>query len=147
MCESVVHTQRAGASGKLACIHKVLSLVYDYALKFEVLQYNYDWWLFKTITGAINSSRASGCSPNTRLQDKSLLATYWQWQHLYLTDAVRQYGFPSFLSITHFEWTFPWPPFVDKMRVRYGRGPTDCPFLETLHIAHVLEQIMRCSLV
>ena len=71
MCESGVHIYTPGASGKLAYMHKVISPVYHYALNFELLQYNYDRWQFKTITGAINSSRASGCSPNTGLQDKS----------------------------------------------------------------------------
>ena len=48
----------------------------DYSLDFKILQYQYDRWLFKTITRAINSSKASGCSPNCGLQQKSFSATY-----------------------------------------------------------------------
>ena len=65
-------------------MHKVLSPVVDYSLNFKLLQYQYDRWLFKTITGTVNSSQESGCSPNVALQQKFFSATYWQWQHLYL---------------------------------------------------------------
>ena len=107
-CESVIRAQNNRASGKLSFMHKVLFPVVDNSLDYEILQYQYDRWLFKTITGAINSSKVSGCSPNRGLQDKLFSATYWQWQHLVLIDAVRQYGFPSFfITISPYEWTFP----------------------------------------
>lgn len=75
-------------NGKMSFLPKALSPVVDYSLDFELLQYQYDRWLFKTITGAINSSRASGCSPHVALQQKPFSSNYWQWQHLYLLDAV-----------------------------------------------------------
>ena len=119
----------------------MLSPVLDFTLDYEILQYQYDRWLFKTITGAINSSRASGCSPNAALQQKSFSATYWQWQHLYLLDAVHQYGLPPFfITISPYEWTFPWPRFKEEIREDHCLEPTDLPLLETLH---VLEQIAR----
>ena len=115
-CESLVRGQSNRQSGKVSFLHKVLSPVLDFTLDYEILQYQYDRWLFKTITGDINSSRASGCSPNAALQQKSFSATYWQWQHLYLLDAMRQYGFPSlFITISPYEWTFPWPRFVEEI--------------------------------
>ena len=116
----------------------------DFSLDYELLQYQYDHWLFKTITEAINSSRASGCSPNAALQQKSFSATYWQWQHLYLLDAVRQYGFPLFfLTISPYKWTFTWPRFIQQIREEHCLEPTDLPLVETLHVAHMLEQIAR----
>lgn len=75
MCESGVYTYTLAASGKLVYMH-ITSPVYHYALNFELLQYNYDRWLFKTITGAINPSWTSGCSPNRGLQDKSFLVKF-----------------------------------------------------------------------
>ena len=117
MCESIIQGQSNRASGKDSFLHKVLSPVVDYSLNLELLQYQYNRWLFKTITRAVNSSRASGCSPNAALQAKSFSATYWQWQHLYLLDTVRQYGYPSFfLTISPYEWTFPWPTFVEELQ-------------------------------
>jgi len=101
-CDSLIQRQ----SNRASKVHKVCLPVSDFSLNFELLQYQYDRWLFKTITGAINSSRASGCSPNAALQQKSFSATYWQWQHLHLIDAVRQYGYPSFfLTISPYEWS------------------------------------------
>lgn len=144
MCESQIQGQSNRASGKVSFLHKVCSPVSDFSLNFELLQYQYDRWLFKTITGAINSSRASGCSPNAALQQKSFSATYWQWQHLHLIDAVRQYGNPSFfITISPYEWSFPWPTFINELREEHCLEPTDLPILETLHVAHVLEQIAR----
>ena len=144
LCESIIAGQTNRQSGKASFLYKVLSPVLDFNLDYQLLQYQYDHWLFKTITGAINSSRASGCSPNAALQQKSFSATYWQWQHLYLLDAVRQYGFPSFfLTISPYEWTFPWPRFLEEIRQEHCLEPTDLPLLETLHVAHVLERVAR----
>lgn len=107
-----------------------------------MLQYNYDRWLFKTITGAVNSSKAAGCSPNRSLKNKTFSRTFWQHQHLYLIDTVRHFGFPSFfVTISPYKWTFPFPPFINDLRDFYAKDVTDLPMLETIHIAHVLEQI------
>lgn len=144
LCESMLEGQDNRASGKIAFMHKVLSPVHDFALNFDILQYQYDRWLFKTITGAVNASKASGCSPNRSLETKSFSKKFWQHQNLYLIDAVRQYGYPSFfITISPYEWTFPFPPFLEEMRSRYFKDVTDIPTIETIHIAHVLEQIAR----
>ena len=144
MCESVLEGQSNRASSKLSFLHKVLSPVVDYSFNYDILQYQFDRWLFKTITGAVNSSKAAGCSPNRSLENKSFSRTFWQHQHLYLIDAVRQFGFPSFfITISPYEWTFPFPPFIEQLRQQYGKDVTDVPMLETLHITHVLEQIAR----
>ena len=89
MCESVLEGQTNRASGKVSFIHKILSAVPDYSLSYELLQYQYDRWLFKTITGAVNSSKQSGCSPNRSLENETFYHTFWQHQNLYLIDAVR----------------------------------------------------------
>ena len=147
MCESVIQGQCNRQSGKDSFMHKVLFPVVDYSLNFKLLQYHYDRWLFKTITGAVNSSRASGCSPNKALQHKVFSAIYWQWQHLYLLDAMRQYGYPSFfVTVSPYEWTFPWPTFVEELLQDHSLEPTELPILETLHVAYTMEQISRGSL-
>ena len=141
LCESVLEGQDNRASGNISYMHKVLSPVVDFAINYDILQYQYDHWLFKTITGAVNASKASGCSPNRSLENKSFSKTFWQHQHLFLIDAVHQYGFPSlFITISPYEWTFPFPPFIDDIRNTYL---TEVAVLETLHIAHVLEQLVR----
>ena len=84
LCETLLEGQSNRASSKLSYMHKVLSPVVDYSMDFDLLQFTYDRWLFKTVTGAINASKASGCSPNCGLQQKSFSATFWRWQHLLL---------------------------------------------------------------
>jgi len=57
---------------------------------------------------------------------------------------MRQFGFPSlFLTIRPSEWTFPSAVWLDQVRDATGRGSTELLFLETVHIAHVLEQLVR----
>ena len=92
-----------------------------------------------------DSSKASGCSPNRSLGNKSFSHTYWQHQNLYLIDAVRQFGYPSFfITISPYEWTLPFPSFLEDLHHhQYGKDVTELPILETILIAHVLEQIAR----
>ena len=67
---------------------------------------------------------------------------------MYLLDAVRQYGFPLFfLTVSPYEWTFPWPAFIQQLRQDLAMEPTDLPVLETIHISHVLEQVARGYLI
>ena len=144
LCESILEGQNNRASSKISYMHKVLSPVVDYSINYDLLQYQYDRWLFKTITGAVNASKASGCSPNRSLENKAFSKTFWQHQHLFLIDAVHQHGFPSlFMTISPYEWTFPFPPFIEEIRNTYGRDTTEVATLETIHIAHVLEQVVR----
>ena len=63
LCESILEGQDNRASGKIAFMRKLFSPVHDFSINFEILQYQYDRWLFKTITGAVNASKASGCCP------------------------------------------------------------------------------------
>ena len=118
-------------------MHKLLSPVHDFSINFEILQYQYDRWLFKTITGAVNASKASGCSPNRSLENKSFSKTFWQHQNLYLIDAVRLYDYPSFfITISPYEWTFPFPPFLEEIRSHYFKDVTETPTIETPHRTH-----------
>ena len=122
LCESVLEGQNNRASGKISYMHKVLSPVVDFAINYDILHYQYERWLFKTITGAVNAFKASGCSPNRSLENKSFSKTFWQHQHLFVIDAVHQYGFPSlFITLSPYEWTFPFPPFIADIRNTYGK--------------------------
>lgn len=141
-CESHLQGGESRHSGKVAYHTKVLGPMLDYMLSYEILHYQYDRWMFKTITGAVNSARLARCSPAKSLDEKTF--SYGFWQHRFLIDAVRQHGYPSFLvTISPYEWTFPFPPWLDNIREVAGRSHTELPIAETLHIAHVLEQLVR----
>ena len=144
LCESFLEGQETRKSGKVSFLTKITSAVSDYALHYDLLHYRYDRWLFKTITGAINSAKQAQCSPATALEAKTFSHQYWTNQHRYLIDAVRQFGFPSmFITISPFEWTFLFPPWLEHLRNQMGKAPTELAIPETIHIAHVLEQYIR----
>ena len=49
-----------------------------------------------------------------------------------------------FITISPYEWTLPFPSFLEDLHHhQYGKDVTDLPILETILIAHVLEQIAR----
>ena len=48
-----------------------------------------------------------------------------------------------FLTISPYEWSFPFPAWLEDMRGKTGHGPTKIAGPETLHIANTLEQIVR----
>jgi len=75
---------------------KIISSVSDYGLSYELLLYQYDWWLFRILIGAIDSAQASGCSSATSLEANTFGSGYWRTQQALLIDAVRQFGYPSF---------------------------------------------------
>ena len=143
-CDTVVAGSQTRASQKMSFITKVLSCIPCYSLEFELLHFHYDKWIFKTVTGAITTARRFKCSPARSLDDKTFSLEYWRWQHRVLLDAVTQYGLPSvFVTISPYEWTFPFPSWVSGVRQATGKGPTELAGYETLHIAHTLEQIVR----
>lgn len=143
-CESVVSDSGSRLSAKLAFNAKLLSEVVDYAQHFELLQFQYDLWLYKTVTGAINTARYAKCLPARSLDSKTFSATYWEWQHRYVLDAVDQFGLPDiFITISPFEWSFPFPKWLEEIRLKTGKGPTELAGYETTHIVHVLAQIVR----
>lgn len=121
---------------------KITSALADYAMHYNLLHYRYDHWLFKTITGAINSTKKAQCSLTTSLEVKTFSHQYWASQHHYLINAFCQFGFPPiFITISPFEWTFPFPPWLNNLRNETGKGPSKLAIPETIHITHVLEII------
>ena len=123
---------------------KVKSTIVDYGTTYDLLQFQYDMWLFKTVSGALTSGRFRMCSPARSLEAKPFSVEYSKWQHQYLLDAVNQFGAPSvFLTISPYEWSFPVPSWLSSMQDLTSRGPTQPAAFETTHIAHILEQIIR----
>ena len=141
LCESFLEGQETRKSGKVSFMTKIASCVSDYAIEYNLLHYHYDRWLLKTITAAINSAQKSKCSPAVALEAKTFSHQYWGNQHRLLIDTVWQFGFPAiFITISPFEWSFPFPPWLEQLRRDTGRGPTELAVHKTIPIAHLLEQ-------
>ena len=65
-------------------------------------------------------------------------------QHRLLLDAVDQFGYPSlFITVNPYEWSFPFSKWICNVREMTGRCATTLPAFETIHIAHILEQLVR----
>ena len=143
-CESAISGKETRLSGKTAFSTKVFSEITDYSLHFDLLQWQYDCALYKVVSGAINTAAFSNCSPVRALDTKPFSPTYWQWQHRYLLDAVEQFGLPdAFITISPYEWSFPFAQWVKKVRQSTGRGPTELASYKTYNICHTLEQLVR----
>ena len=143
-CESNISDGGTHLSSKVSFYTKLFSEILDYGMHFDLLQFQYDRWLFKTVSGAVNTARFLRCSPARALETKTFSATYWQWQHRYVLDAVDQFGLPDvFITISPFEWSFPFPSWLDEVRMKTGKGPTELPGFETAHIVHTLAQLVR----
>ena len=143
-CESIICGKESRLSMKASFCAKLFSEILDYGLHFDLLQWQYERALYKVVSGAINTARYRNCSPARALDTKTFSPTYWQWQHLYLLDAIEQFGLPSvFITISPYEWTFPFARWISAIRYETGLDATQLPAFETFHIAHVLEQIIR----
>ena len=143
-CESVLSGRESRLSGKISFHTKLFSEIIDYGLHFDLLQFHYERTMYKVISGAINSGRFTQCSPARALDTKPFSPTYWEWQHRYLIDAVSQFGLPDvFITISPYEWTFPFPIWLENIRKLTGRGSTELAGFETEHILHTLKQIVR----
>jgi hypothetical protein len=143
-CESKITDSGSRRSSKVSFNTKVFSEIVDYALHFDLLQFQYDRWLYKTVSGAVNTARILKCSPARSLDTKLFSATYWQWQHRFVLDAVHQFGLPDvFITISPFEWSFPFPKWLDHIRLQTAKEPTELAGYETAHIVHILAELVR----
>ncbi len=128
----------------LPYLYKCMGPIIDYTLHFELLQFMFDRWTEKTITGAINSARKYKVNPYIALSNKAFSPSFWQWEHCCLIDAVHQFGLPSlFVRISPSEWSFTCPAWLHKIRCEGMHLPRDLACYQTLHYAHTLEQIVR----
>ena len=79
-CEMTLEGNESNLSSKIAFL-KVFRNILDYALTYDLLQFHYDMWIFKTVTGTISSARRMKCSPARALNAKTFSAGYWKSQH------------------------------------------------------------------
>lgn len=123
---------------------KLLSSIRDYNDSFELLSYQYDRFLYRTITTAVLMGKRSQTSPARALEGKHFTTEYWRWQHRYLQDCVLQYSNPTFfVTINPYEWSFPQPLWMERALKASGKLPTNGGACETFTIAHALEQLCK----
>ena len=115
----------------------------DYSFSFNLLQFQYERWIYQTITGTIESCKSFNVSAATALDSKPICHSYWRWQHSLLLDTVDRLGFPSlFVTITADEWRMNKPSWCQQRYNIHKLHPTGDAFAETLQIIHSLQQLV-----
>ncbi|CAE7386170.1 PIF1 [Symbiodinium sp. CCMP2592] len=128
-------------SFKASYITKVLSPLIGYGVDFELTQFVYDLWLY---TGIGSADRASGLSLRAALAGKSFAPEYWRTKHAALIDLQKQLGPPTlFLTIAPYEWTAPYHTWLLDEMCKAARSRTNLPVAESLHLAHLLTEVVR----
>ena len=130
-------------SAKRSFAAKALGPLLGYGNSFEILQYIYDL----TMWSSIGSKRAVGDERvPLRLMMKGypFSPLYWKSLHLALVDMVRQLGPPViFWTFAPYEWSFPYHVWIRDAMSKQLRGRLFLPVAETLHLAHVMTQVVR----
>jgi hypothetical protein len=128
-------------SMKAHYIAKLTCNVADYAGQYDLLQFQFDRHIFRTIIG---SSKATEVDTDQANEHRHWCPNYWHRYHRYLKDIVRQLGAPQlFLTIAPWEFDFPFPYWIDRLHAVAKMGPTDMAGAESIALAHAIKQF--CS--
>lgn len=128
-------------SSKAHYISQVLSEVCDYGREHDLLQWHFDVYVFRKVA---LSRLASGVHNDAGIQLQHWSAEYWVHQQAICMDIVEQLGYPDlFLTISPYEWSLPWPHWLERARGMLGLDPTELPGQETLCLAHLLTQVVK----
>ena len=132
---------RAGRnSAKSAFLAKVLGPTLGYGATYELFQFVYDLWLWSSLGAKKNTVDAP---MRVAMAGYSFSPMYWQTRHAGLVDMVKQLGLPTlFLTIAPYEWSFPFHAWVEDEAQKMLRSRLKLPVAESLHIAHVLTQVV-----
>lgn len=158
MCDSACHapvswsrpftcTQESMAgdhrSGKASFVAKVLSPTLDYMDRYDLLQWQFDVYIYRTIVATAVVAKDADIGAEAAMNHRPWTAGYWRRHHRQLIDAVVQYGVPDYFgTISPYEWSFPWPYWLDKAREVLHREPTELGSVEVKAMAHALECII-----
>ena len=130
-------------SAKAAFMAKVRSDTPDYGEDFSLIQFQFDRYLFRCVLNRGSAAETAGRHKETVLADKSWTPGYWKKHHAVLLDVVHQIGAPHlFLTVAPYEWSFPFPYWIDRAAEALGKDRTGLPGQETLAVAHALHQLI-----
>jgi AAA domain len=130
-------------SAKASFKAKLLSSVSDYAARYDLLQFQHDMYIYRTVTSTKNISKRHRIGHANALADKTWVSKYWDWAHAGLIDIVEQLGTPDVCyTIAPYEFLFTWPQWLQDLKVKLGRGDMQLPALETIHMVHALRQLV-----
>lgn len=109
---------------------------------YSLLQFQFDRYVLRTMvhTGAV--ADAGNFDRSLMLNEKHWTQGYWKRHHHLLLDVTASHGHPDvFVTIAPYEWSCPYPYWVQKTMDAMGKGATNLPGPEVLATAHLLHQI------
>ena len=130
-------------SVKRSFLAKCLSPLLGYGSTFELVQFVFDLNLWATL-GAKKNLGFDNVPMRVLMKGHTFSPLYWREVHSALVDLVRQVGLPKlFFTIAPWEPSFKYHEWLqDEMR-KTLRSRMNLPVGETLHMTHVLLQIVR----
>jgi hypothetical protein len=139
--EAPLHVARDGNNSlKASFLAKVLGPVIGYGADHELVQFVYDLSLWSALGGA---KHAASVPLRVAMSGKSFSPEFWKLRHAALLDLQKQIGFPSlFITVSPFEWSTPYHFWLEDEMIKTLKSRTYLPVAETLHLAHVLAQLV-----
>ena len=115
-----------------------------YGSSCEILHFAYDLSLWSALGAKKRTSMDYDMPMRVLMKDHTFSPLYWKAVHWALIDMVRQMGYPKiFWTISPYEWSMPYHQWMLDEMAKELRGRMDLPVAETLHLTHVLLQVVR----
>ena len=131
-------------STKRAYASLALSSRIGYGSNYKLLQFAYDFNLWSAIGAKKKTSKDYGTPMRVLMKDHSFSPLYWKAVHFALIDMVKQMGHPKiFWTLALYEWSMPYHRWMLDEMAKELRGRMDLPVAESLHMIHVMLQVVR----
>eukprot|EP00438_Fugacium_kawagutii_P034296 Skav200083 [mRNA] locus=scaffold3273:976:3521:+ [translate_table: standard] len=131
-------------SVKRAYAALALSARIGYGSSYEVLHFTYDLMMSSTIGAKKKTSNDYGTPMRVLMKGLPFSPLYWKDVRFGLIDMVRQMDFPKiFWTISPYEWSMPYHTWILDELQKELRGRMDLPVAETLHMTHVILQVVK----
>ena len=115
-----------------------------YGSSYDFLHFAYDLCLWSALGAKKKTGSDYNVPMRVMMKDHSFSPLYWKSVHWALVDMVRQMGYPKlFWTISPYEWSMPYHEWMLDEMAKELRGRMDLPVAETLHLTHVLLQVVK----
>ena len=131
-------------STKRAYAALALSARIGYGSSYELLHFAYDLNLWSALRAKKKTSVDYDIPMRVLMKGHSFSPLYWKAVHWALLDMVRQMGYPKvFWTISPYEWSMPYHVWLLDEMAKELRGRLHLAVAESLHVTHVLIQVVR----
>ncbi|CAK9101303.1 ATP-dependent DNA helicase PIF1 [Durusdinium trenchii] len=123
-------------------LKKILGPILDYAAEYSLMQFIFDLTLWSDL-----GAKRHACPQmpmRIMLKGSTFTPAYWALRHAAVLDLQRQCGFPVlFKTWAPYEWSAPYHRALLQQLATLLRSRQHSAGLETLHLAHILVELLR----